>query len=172
MDMAVERRPGFFVLPFGMDGEPVGLGFWEQSRLSEEWLKVCRNYLEAHGSAFEAAWSGNLTHVRTKLTSASGAAVVTFVVQQKVVLSVLLLTGSSLPGEDSVAQMFVESLRRSAPAQAAAQSASPFSSVFSEGHRPLMVVVPWPEATVSDQDHELIRELGLHLAGAFFAMQA
>lgn len=171
MDTAVERQPGFFILPFGMDGEPVGFGFWEQVRLSENWLTVCRDYLNEHGAVFDASWSGNLSHIRTKITSASGTALVTFFVQGKVALSVLLLAGTSPAAEESAAQMFVESLRRSAPVQAATQSPNPFNNIFSAKDRPLMVVVPWPETTVSEQDHKLVRELGLHLAGAFFTMQ-
>jgi hypothetical protein len=172
MDMAVERQPGFFILPFGMDGEPVGFGFWEQSKLSESWLNVCKDYLNTHGTAFDASWSGNLSHIRTKLTSASATALVTFFVQGNVALSVLLLAGTSSAVEESVSQVFVESLRRSAPVQAATHSPNPFNDIFSAKDRPLMVVVPWPDATVSEEDHKLVRELGLHLAGAFFSEQA
>ena len=34
-----------------------------------------------------------------------------------------------------------------------------------------MAVVAWPEANVSEQMHDLIRELSLHLAAAYFDIQ-
>lgn len=34
---------------------------------------------------------------------------------------------------------------------------------------PAMVIVPRPDDDISDQDHDFVGELGLHLAGAFFA---
>jgi hypothetical protein len=168
--MSVERASGFFVLSFGMDGESVGSGFWERSRLSENWLGTCKDYLGAHGESFDASWNAHLSHIQTKLTSASGAGLVTFFVHGKVVLSVLLLSGLSPPAENPVAEMFIESLKKTVPVEAATRSSSPFRDIFAVRDRPLMVVVPWPEATVSSQDHALVRELGLHLAGAFFAM--
>jgi hypothetical protein len=30
-----------------------------------------------------------------------------------------------------------------------------------------MIVVPWPDDSISEDDHGLVRDLALHLAGAF-----
>ena len=56
--MAIRRAFGFFVLPFGIDGEPVGFGFWELSALSDKWLSVCEDFLATHGEVFDAFWEG------------------------------------------------------------------------------------------------------------------
>ena len=168
--MSLESVSGFFVLPVGIDGESVGSGFWERSRLSERWLGVCKDYLAAHGAAFEASWDGDIQHVRAKVTSASGAALVTLFVHGKVVLSILLLSGISPQTDNAVSQMFVDSLKRTAPVRVTAQSLSPFTEIFAKQGRPLMVLVPWPQPTVTDEDHGLAYELALHLAGAFFRL--
>jgi hypothetical protein len=160
---------GFFIVPFSLDGEAAGQSFWKSGDLSKKWLSTCNSFLNAHGAVFEDAWNGSLSHIRTRLTSTSGAALLTFVVREKVAASVLLLSGIAPAIDNDVAKMFVESMRRCAPAMAAAPSNASFNQVLSIQSRPLMVVVPWPELTVSDHDHEIVRELGLHLAAAFFA---
>ena len=73
--MAASTDSGFYITPFGMDGEQVGLGFWDASKLSDVWLGVCKEFLNEHGAAFDASWGGNLFEIRTKFTSASGAAI-------------------------------------------------------------------------------------------------
>jgi hypothetical protein len=77
------------------------------------------------------------------------------------------LSGQSPKVDQSVTEMFVESLRRTAWVQKAASSLHPFSTVASVIERPLMVAVVWPDPTISDQEQEVARELGIHLAGAF-----
>jgi hypothetical protein len=34
-----------------------------------------------------------------------------------------------------------------------------------------MVAVPWPDKNLTEQDHALVRELSLHLSGAFFGCE-
>jgi hypothetical protein len=43
----------------------------------------------------------------------------------------------------------------------------PFAEVLSLSERPLMVIVPIPDESISDQDNDVVQELALHLASAF-----
>ena len=165
--MAASTDSGFYITPFGIDGEQVGLGFWNASQLSDVWLGVCNNFLKDHGAVFAASWGGKLFELRTKCTSASGATIATLFVRDRVASSLLFLSGQSPEVERTVTEMFVESLRKTVWVQTAASSLHPFSAIASTGERPLMVVVAWPEPTISEQDNNIVRELGLHLAGAF-----
>mgnify|MGYP003325606153 FL=1 len=165
--MADSADSGFYIAPFGIDGEQVGLGFWNASTLSDIWLGVCKEFLNVHGAVFDAPWSGKLFEIRTKFTSASGAAIATFFVRDRVASSLLFLSGHSPEVERTVTEMFIESLRKAVWVQTAALSLHPFLAIASIGERPLMVAVAWPEPTMSEQDNNIVRELGLHLAGAF-----
>lgn len=167
-DAQAQQGPGFYVSPFGMDGESLGTGFWAASNLSERWLDVCVAFLHQHGLVFDSRWPEPLSHVRTKLTSASGAAIATFYVRDQIVSSILLLSGRSPAVDDDVAAMFTESLKRSSPSVGVSRSSRPgFQAILARKERPLMAVVAWPDPSVSDEDQDLVRELGLHLAGAF-----
>jgi hypothetical protein len=158
----------FFVAPFSVDGEMQGLDVFEPSALSGRWLGLCRDHLERYGSVFDRAWEGNLSHIRTKFTSASGVAFISFYVESRLVASIALGTGRSSSAESEALRMFVISLRRVDLVRVAANSGDPFQKVLMIEERPLMIVVPWPDLGVSDQDHALVRELATHLAGAFF----
>jgi hypothetical protein len=164
-----EQAPGFFVAPFGIDGEPEGLDRWELAKLSAKWLAICEEHLELHGTSFNAPWRGHISHVQMKFTSASGVALVTFFVRGRPAASVALASGLSPTAEADVMRMFVDSLRRVAVVRAAAASQNPFQEAFTVRERPVMIVVPWPDAMISEQDRALVRELAIHTAGAFFA---
>jgi hypothetical protein len=170
--MGPSTEPGFYVTPFGVDGEQAGLGFWATSKLSAEWLDVCSRFLATHGSSFDASWERELGHIQTKFTSASGTALVTFSLHGSIASSLLLLSGRFPASERSVAEMFIDSLKRTIWVRKAATSSHPYSRVTSVSERPLVIVVAWPEPGVSEQDHNLVRELSLHLAGVFFAENA
>jgi len=164
-----EEVSGFFVAPFRIDGELEGLAYQEVSRLSRAWHDTCAQFLELHGSHFDRSWSGNLSHIRTKFTARSGVAIVTFSVDAKIAASIALESGLSPFVEADVMKLFVDSLGRVGLVRTASASAQPFESVLSIKDRPLMIVVPWPDSTITTQDHALVRELAVHLAGAFFA---
>jgi hypothetical protein len=166
--MTSPAASGFFIAPFAIDGEQQGIGHYDCTKLSKRWLKTCAEYLAHHGSSFDATWGGNLSHVRTKGTVASGAALLTFFVHGTLAASVALAQGDAPAVERDVLTMFTDSLRRVKAVQSAS-SASPFSAMLSIQERPLMIVVPWPDETISDDDHELIRELSLHTGGAFLS---
>jgi hypothetical protein len=53
--------------------------------------------------------------------------------------------------------------------QAAAPHGMAFQAALTLRQRPLMIVVPWPDDSISEDDHRLVRDLALHLAGAFLA---
>jgi hypothetical protein len=105
-----ELTRGFYIASFCIDGEPEGLGFWELEKLSGKWLAICDEYLESNGISFDTPWSGNLSHIKTKFTSGSGIALVTFSVNGTPAASVALFSGLSLAAESEVIRVFVDSL--------------------------------------------------------------
>jgi hypothetical protein len=163
MTMTRTERDGFWIAPFGADGNAEGIGFWDFSNLSVRWLEFFREMLRSNPSSFDCALADNLSHVRLKLTAASGAALVTTSYSACIASSALLLIGGAPEKEKELVWMFVESLNRTAIPKAP-DSVRRFGNLFQIEQRPLMAVVPWPSEVV---DHELVREIGLHLAGAF-----
>jgi hypothetical protein len=155
----------FLVAPFGLDGESVGVGAWHISMLSPEWLAICAEQLR--GKRTELSWGGKLPGIKVKLTCASDTAIGTIYVNNQVASSLLLLSGQSASAESAVAQMFVNSLRRMMHSRAHPSASTLFEGVLNLKERPLLIVVPWPEAGISADVQEAVRELGLHVAGAF-----
>lgn len=169
--MSPQESPGFFVAAYGLDGNEVGVGFWPTSRLSPEWVDISTAFLQSQGPCFDTALGDPLSHIQIKFTSVPGVAMSTLLAHGHLAASVLLLSGSSAVAEAEVARMFVDSLRQVDAVTTVTDSASPFEGILSLTDRPLMVVVPWPNALVADEDHELVRELSTHLAAAFFTRQ-
>jgi hypothetical protein len=165
------QADGFFVAPFAFDGELEGVAFRELTRLSAKWLAVCEDQLRQRGASFDTAWPGPLSHIRTKFTSQRGAALVTFWVRDRPAVSMALATGMAPEVESEVLTMFVESLRAVETVRMSAQSKTPFDKVKAIAERPLMIVVVW-SGGLGAQDEALVRELGLHLGGAFFSLQS
>jgi len=164
-----KTNAGFSILPFGIDGIPVGKGFWEFEKLSSKWFQICMAHLRSQGPVFNTCWSQNLSHIRTKFTSASGAAIGTFFADNQIASSILLLSGLLPDAEREIMILFIESLRKVDIVKAISKEARPFESIKESKDRPMMVFVPWPNKEVSDRDHSLVSELGIHLAGAFFS---
>jgi hypothetical protein len=161
---------GFYVAPFAPDGELIDVGFWTADALSEAWLNVCESFVAKHADSQIHSWGHELGHVSSRLTASSGAALVTFYVNQQIVLSSALLSGNDPGAEASLADLFVESLRRTPLVQAAAGSSAnmAFDAVRSLRQRPLAAVVVWHPDNATDEDMELVRELALHLAWVYF----
>jgi hypothetical protein len=162
------NETGFYVAPFSIDGTLEGIGFWKRSDLSGFWIEVCSDLMKGKGGNVDTFLERQLSHLRVKLTSAKGAALLTLFAREKPLSSCLLLSGTSTDADQQAAGMFVESVRKTNIVREVAAVMEPFASIFGINERPLMVVIPWPDETVSDQDHELVRELGLHFARAFF----
>ena len=45
---------------------------------------------------------------------------------------------------------------------------APLAELVTFDGRPLLAVVVWGNPNVSERDHELVQELGIHFAAAFF----
>jgi hypothetical protein len=165
-----QPEPGFYVAPFVIDGSPQGIGFWKLAGLSRRWLALCDRQLQEQASdpSLDGSLGGPLSHLTMRFTAEAGAALATFRVRGRVASSLALVSGASRRAERKVLSLFVESLRRLAAVRATAASAAPFEDVLAIQERPLVIVVPWPVPEITDQDHELVRELALHTAGAFF----
>jgi len=158
---------GFFVAAFTIDGTSGGKGRWVYRDLSAKWSNVCDDLLRAKGVNFNYNWEGPLSDIRTRLTSERGAGLLTIFVNGHVALSSLLLRGHDRGAEHDMSRMFVSSLQEVHLVQAVTELSEPFAEVLSLSERPLMAVVPIPDASISDQDHDVVRELSLHLASAF-----
>jgi hypothetical protein len=163
---------GFHVAAFAGNGELEGVGRWDADTLSPKWLRICGDFLAAHGSRFDAAWPGELAHVRTKFTATAGVALATFKVREKIASSLALSSGRESAAEHTVLDMFVRSLRNVEIVRATARSDDPFDAVLRIRERPLLVIVPWADPEISDPTEALVRKLSVHLAGAFFGTVA
>lgn len=160
----------FFVAPFGIDGEFVGIGEWNLSQLSSEWLQFCADLL-SEGDVFQTILPKPLNRFELKFTSEDGAAMATFSADGQIVASALYLRGDDRRSELDVLRMFVESLRRTKIVQSSQSCNKPFESVFTLSQRPLHIVVPWANPLVSSQDQDLVKELGNHIGGAFLCLK-
>lgn len=166
MNAAVDPE-GFFIAAFAIDGSLEGQGRWIYRDLSAKWSNICDKLLYEEGVNFDHIWRGPLSHIRTKLTSARGAGICTIFVNDHVASSILLLRGHDRGAERDLSRMFVSSLQRVHLVRAITKLSEPFAEVLSMAERPLMAVVPIPDESISDEDHDLVRELSLHLASAF-----
>lgn len=164
-----QQFPGFFAAPFSIDGEPIGTDHWDFEKLSPKWLAICDDVIHNHGPSFDFRWNENLSHIQMKITSASGAALMTLSVYGKLVLSVALVSGISLTADTDLMEMLVASFREVTLVRQVAASSEPFEKMYAIKERPTMIVLPWPDTSISEQDHALVRELAIHMAGAFFA---
>src|SRR5215475_11186073 len=167
MNASVDAEGGFTVAAFTIDGALECKDQWIYSNLSARWSNICDELLRAKGVNFNYPWIGPLSHIRTKLTSARGAGICTIFVNGHVASSNLLLRGHDRVVERDVSRMFVSSLQNVHLVQAATTKSEPFAEVLSLSERPLMVVVPIPDDSISDQDHDVVQELSVHLASAF-----
>lgn len=162
----------FEVAAFDPSGLLVGTSHRRLCDLSEKWLTIASAYLTKHGDSFKADWGGPLAHLKTQVTSSDGVGLVLFFANDVLVASIALLSGLKPDTELSVLKMFVNSLRKTELVQASAANEIPFEDVFQLATRPLIVVVPWGDGSVAEQDDELVRELTLHLGAAFFQEQS
>ena len=161
------RTSSFFVAAFSADGEIAGVNRRSLSALSEKWFDICKEYLSHYGDDFDAPWSGNLSHIKTKFISESGAALATFSSNERPAISIALVTGHSSEVESSVLKMFVNSLRNIEFVRASAKSSEPFEKIFSIESRPLAIIVPWGDPKISEQDQQVVQELSLHFSAAY-----
>lgn len=164
----IMKQMSFDVAAFDPAGLLLGTSRRNFGDLSEKWLKISSAYLIKNGESFKANWSGPLDHLVTQFTSSDGVALVSFFAKGVLVTSIALLCGVKADAELSILKMFVNSLRNTEVVRENAISAVPFEDMFQLIARPLMVVVPWGDARVSEQDDELVQELAVHLSAAYF----
>lgn len=164
----VMRTDGFFVAPFAPDGELVGAGFWEYRKLSRRWLDVCLDFLPVLTGGLRRSWGAELSHIETQLTTASGAATVSFYVHGHLATSCLLLSGAATNVDAEVRELFRESVERMAAHLEGGVAEGRFKQLSGLDQRPLAAFVVWAPEPLCDHDMELVQELSLHLSGAFF----
>lgn len=157
----------FFVAPFSCIGETQGVDEWSQDQLSDRWLENCAQFLAIHGDVFDENWTGDMSHIRTRMTSESGAALVSISIHGEHALTAAFLRGESADVESEVIEMFVRSMERNVPQGIVGD----FSEAGDIEARPLMLVVPFVNENVSEFDHDVVRELSLHLGAAFLCRQ-
>lgn len=158
---------GFYIAAFAFDGEQAGESFWEFSEFQSNALDTYTAYLNNHGAVFDAYWGVEPGSLRTKFTSASGAAIATNYCRDQLVSSFLLLSGQSPSAELTLVKMFIDSVARTSVSLQAAASPTPFTSIAKNKNRPLFVVVTWPTSDVSETEQASVRNIGLHLGAAF-----
>lgn len=156
----------FVVAAFAADGALEGTGEWRIDALSSEWLSIAHGLLTSNEPAFRTSFEGPLSHVSIQFTSVSGVAIGTMFVHGELAASMLLLRGEDHAAEAEVRSMWFTSVRKTV----ASGSEMPFEAATKLDQRPLMVVVPWGNPAVEDNDYELIRELALHIAGAYLCL--
>lgn len=164
----VKSDSGFFVAPFVFDGGLEGIKHRRFDEMSSKWMRVCRDFLERHGAKFDASWNGPLSHIRIQFESDSGAALFMLFAHGRPAVSVVLMSGRSPATDCYLEGVFIDFLRRIKIVATTAQSPEPFREISNIKERPLMVVVHWGDEEISERDHLLIRDLALHMAGAFF----
>ena len=160
-------NPTYFVAPFAVNGELMGIGEGTTSELSQQGREFWRRLLEASGPAFKGPVpSPGMEHVGLRFTSAEGAALVTFTVRDEIASSAVALRGTNPPAESELLKLFVESVRRAPLAKQSGAGPTAFEAVLQLTQRPLYVVVPWPNPRLSDEELDLVQELDSHLAAA------
>jgi hypothetical protein len=158
----------FSIVAFDPTGTLIGVSDRRFDSLSKKWIVAASEFLSDKGDNFKASWKGPLEHIETQMTLSEDVGIVSFYANGVLAVSIALLLGRNENIEESVLKMFVNSLRRTNLVQECAESDEPFKEIFSIAIRPLMMVVPWGDERISEQDDGLIQELALHLCGSFF----
>lgn len=159
----------FHIAAFAPDGALEGRGTRNVADLSEKWIGFCRSLIDANGLVFDRLLTMSLAHIGIKCSGIHDAALVTISVHDRTQTTFALIRSDSKSATQVLA-MFVDSVRRNASRQQLAPAAAPFGEMLGIEERPLMALVIWCDPAISDQDNDLVRELGLHFAAAFFAL--
>jgi len=156
----------FWIAPFAVDGELLGVGERLFADLSQHWIGVCASLIDHYGPVFDQHLEGPLSYLRIKCTAVESAAMVVLYAYGAPASSFVVATGTAPEVEAEVLAMFAESIRSSTPHYQVSNIEVPFGAMTSVTQRPLMIVVPWPQSSIAQEDHELVKELGWHLAAA------
>jgi hypothetical protein len=163
----ITPNDGFTIAAFAVDGELMGIAHQSFEGLSQHWIGVAQSFFANYGATFDERFQGPLGHLRIKCTSAAGAALILFYVHDQPASSCAIASGASPAAEAQVLAMFAESVRVSTEPFHTDAQAVPFSEVSTLPNRPLLIVVSWPDRTISEQDREIVKELVWHFGAAF-----
>lgn len=161
---SLESR-SFYVAPFAMDGEFLGVGEWRLADLSVKWLEFVGEVLHAGGSAFNKPLPSPFELVSLRFTSVQETALASFVFDGRPVASSLYLSGGSMVVEHELTRSFVNSMRAVDLVRQSQLTPEPFKEIFSISQRPIHIVISWP--TESEEVGGTICELNSHFAAAF-----
>ena len=156
----------FWIAPFVLDGELLGVGEWWIKDLSSHWIDVCTSLIEHYGPTFDQHLQGALSHIRIRCTAIDCGAMVVLYAHGLAASSFAVVLGTSPTAEAHMLAMFADSVRASTLRYHADGSNKPFHEMATLSDRPMVIVVPWAQSPVSQQDHELVTELVRHLAAA------
>jgi hypothetical protein len=158
----------FYLAAFDVKGELVGQSTFEVARLSPKWLQLCERLLVSNSERFAVNLTGPFARIAIRFTSASGAAIGTLSVNGNLANSLLLISGTVPDADREVTELFHHSVSAMIAKLNPYSLLIPFQELLKLKNRPLVCVVPWGDANVSEEDNELVREISWHLAGAFF----
>jgi hypothetical protein len=145
MNANTDAEEGFFVAAFAIDGKLEAKGRWIYRDLSAKCSSIYDDLLRAKGLNINYTWDGPLSHIRTKLTSARGAGLLTIFAKGHVALPSLLLRGHDSPAECDMSRMFLSSLQKVHLVQAITGLSEPLAELLSLSERPLMAAVGIPD---------------------------
>jgi hypothetical protein len=80
--------------------------------------------------------------------------------------SFIVVLGTVPAAEAHMLAMFAESVRASTRHYQVSGLLNPFHEMTTLRERPITMVVPWAQSSISQQDHELVNELMRHFAAA------
>jgi hypothetical protein len=163
--------PRFALAVFDVTGELVGRVPFDTSQLSADWSNLSASLLATQGSAFATNLIGAEAHLGLRFTSSAGAAVATFHAHERLVVSVLLLSGRSTETEAELVELFHNSISAAAEKLLGGPPPAGFSALRSLTDRPLAFIVAWGAEGVAEKDEDLLRDLSLHIAATFFARE-
>ncbi|HEX7693539.1 MAG TPA: hypothetical protein VF409_03560, partial [Sphingomonas sp.] len=98
----------FWIAPFALDGELIGVGERSFSDLSQHWIGVCESLIDHHGPVFDQPLQGPLRHLRIKCTAAGSVAMVVLYAHEVPVTSFAVVTGAAPSEEAEALTMFTE----------------------------------------------------------------
>jgi hypothetical protein len=156
----------YFIAPYVIDGELVGVEPVKLASLSSRWIGVCRDLIEVHGLEFEESLEGPLSHLRIKYTSAKGAALILVSVHERPAVSGVFASGLSDETDLEALGMFAASAAQSLAKFRAIGRNSSFAGLATISERPLLVVIPYADALLTDEEYGLAKELMQHVAAA------
>lgn len=155
----------FIIAPFGIDGVMEGKAKWKIADLSPKWTGICSDLIAATGPSLDHSLGGPLSHLRIRSSDTDGATHITISVHDRPVSLAALASGKSSKADANALASFFGAILE-ASARFRADNRQAFGDMMTMPDRPLLVVVPWPDELISDQEHDLARELMLHFTAA------